>query len=532
MIRPQFLLLGFLLLCLAAATSARAEAPPWRVGRIAAVEAGAAFRAAGGEWIDSVVNDPVAAGMSVRTGPQGRAVMRVGAETITLAPASEIDLVALDAGNTEIVLRRGRIAVVLSSAGPARNVAVDTTRGGFWLKTPGAYDIAAGDDHTPARAVAYDGEARIAGKGVDTTAAAGSAVALGGDPAAVKPEDANADDFILWSRRQGGDDADLPALHSVSAEMTGYETLDPNGSWESVDGYGMVWFPQAGVDWVPFRYGHWRWIAAWGWNWIDDMPWGFATSHYGRWAVIPGADPGLSRWGWVPGDRVAEPAYAPALVAFLGTPGVGLSYADSGGPAIAWFPLAPGETYWPSYTTDLDAIRRLNPGDAADVAAIVPGADGLPPLAVMKGVYRNRRSASVVPRAVFVGGRPAAPALVRLPEERLDNAPLLAGSPQITPPAPRPVALASPPPGRLALMASKLMRAAHSLTHLPPGRRLAGARAGAIIHQAHARSGIVYAAAPQRMQTVRASRRVVAVTAPRPAQSRLHLAAARRGIVR
>jgi hypothetical protein len=46
---------------------------------------------------------------------------------------------------------------------------------------------------------------------------------------------------------------------------------------------------------------------------------------------------------------------------------------------------------------------------------------------------------------VFVGGRAVAPALVQLPEPRLDNAPLLPGSPQIGPPAPRPVVLAGRP---------------------------------------------------------------------------------------
>src|SRR6266540_4045215 len=78
------------------------------------------------------------------------------------------------------------------------------------------------------------------------------------------------------------------------------------------------------------RYGRWRWIAPWGWSWIDDMRWGFAPSHYGRWASIPEADPldpsaqGPERWGWVPGRRIADPVYAPALVAFLGTARVGL----------------------------------------------------------------------------------------------------------------------------------------------------------------------------------------------------------------
>src|SRR5207245_4336970 len=143
------------------------------------------------------------------------------------------------------------------------------------------------------------------------------------------------------------------------------------------------WFPNTVPDgWAPYRVGHWRWIAPWGWSWIDDMQWGFAPSHYGRWAVIAEADeldpsaPGSARWGWVPGMRVADPVYAPALVAFLGTAGVGLSYPDATGPAVAWFPLAPGDIYWPGYTSDSDAIARLNESAVPDVATIEPGVNG------------------------------------------------------------------------------------------------------------------------------------------------------------
>jgi hypothetical protein len=184
--------------------------------------------------------------------------------------------------------------------------------------------------------------------------------------------------------------------------------------------------------------GHWRWLAPWGWTWIDDMPWGFATSHYGRWARID------DRWAWVPGPREDHPVFAPALVAFLGTAGVGLSYPDATGPAVGWFPLAPGEIYWPSYTADLDTIRRLNPVAAGEAILIEPGPNGGPPAAVVKAEYRNRRFASVVPRPVFAAGRSVAKALIELPARRLENAPLLAGSPQIPPAAARaPQAVAS-----------------------------------------------------------------------------------------
>jgi hypothetical protein len=139
------------------------------------------------------------------------------------------------------------------------------------------------------------------------------------------------------------------------------------------------------------------------------------------------------------------------VVAFLGTAGVGLSVADTTGQAIGWFPLAPGEVYWPSYTRDLDYVRKLNRGNIADVGVIQLDANGDPPLEVFDEHFANRRFAGVVPRPVFVSGGAVAPALLSLPEARLENAPVLMGSPQIGPAA-----------HRVAVAASETARPSHS----------------------------------------------------------------------
>ncbi|HYU11894.1 MAG TPA: hypothetical protein VEK82_04905, partial [Stellaceae bacterium] len=61
------------------AVAARAEAPPpVMVGRVSAVAGGVSLRPAGGEWADSAVNDPVAAGMALRTGAAARATLGIG----------------------------------------------------------------------------------------------------------------------------------------------------------------------------------------------------------------------------------------------------------------------------------------------------------------------------------------------------------------------------------------------------------------------------------------------------------------------
>jgi len=230
----------------------------------------------------------------------------------------------------------------------------------------------------------------------------------------------------------------LAAPYYVSPYMTGFAELDMAGTWESTAEYGAVWVPTGlPPDWAPYRDGHWRWIVPWGWTWIDDQPWGFAPSHYGRWAFVG------ERWLWAPGKFVEHPEYMPAVVAFLGTRGVGLSVADSTSPGIGWFPLAPGEAYWPSYSRNPAYARRLNQGDVSDLETIQLDANGEPPLEVVDRHFANRRFASVVPRPVFVNGGAVSPALLTLPEQRLQDAPVLMGSPQVGPPVSR-LAAAAP----------------------------------------------------------------------------------------
>jgi hypothetical protein len=488
------ILLWFLLLAAIAGAAPAGAAPAAAplVGRIAAADGGVRVRAAGGDWGAAEVNQPVAGAMALRTAAPGRALLRIGADTVALAPGTELELGVLDAGaGLHLLLHQGRIGVALSSADPAATIEVDTPQGQVWLRTAGAYEIAAGDGKMPGRLAAFDGRARFIGKGIDTTVGAGAAIVLDGGSAAPTHSAAAADDFVRWWRPPPGEAA-APALAHVSPAMTGSAALDDSGSWQGVAGAGAVWFPKTLPDgWAPYRFGHWRWMQPWGWTWIDAAAWGFAPSHYGRWARFPAPGGGDARWGWVPGAPVAHPLFMPAAVAFLGTAGVGISYPDANGPAVGWFPLAPGEVYWPRYTQDAGTIRRLNRGAVADVAAIGATAAGAPPAAIIDAAYRNREFASVVPRAVFVGGKPVMPALVHLPPERLKNAPLLAGSPDIAPAAPRAVAAASGTPTRKP--AAKLAEAAHTLARILRLRHRAVAAEWRVRRAQRARPHIIHA---------------------------------------
>ncbi|HEX6441915.1 MAG TPA: DUF6600 domain-containing protein [Stellaceae bacterium] len=514
MVKFRLLILGLFSLGLAGRPPAWAdEIAPTRIGRISAIEGTASIRPSGGEWSGAGVNDPVGSGMAVRAGDKARAQLRIGPDAIALAAGTRVEIGRLDPGATQIALPQGRIGIHLGRLDQPNTVEIDLPHGGIWLEAPGDYDIYAGDEKNPASIATLDGSARVIVENLDRTVTAGSVLALnGGNTPRAKLDAGAREEAGIWWLPDGGDAAKPQALQFVSAELTGYDALDGNGSWQNVEGLGEVWYPNPlPDDWAPYRYGHWRWLQPWGWTWIDGMPWGFATSHYGRWARID------ERWAWVPGPHSEQPVYAPALVAFLGTAGVGISYPDGNGPAVAWFPLAPGEAYWPSYTNDPDTIRRINAGSGADLSAMAAAGNGAAPTAIVNGEYQNRRSASVVPRPVFTAGRAVAPALIDLPERRLDNAPLLAGSPQI-PPAATPVQVAS---------------AAHTLARIlepraapNPTRTVAVLRGGR--HSGSAPIKTVAASSHSRARPPHVAReRIIAVSTTHTARSRpVHLAAA------
>jgi hypothetical protein len=425
-----------------------AAPPSGRVGRLAAASGKVALQpAAAAGWAAAETNDPIAAGAALRTEPRSRAAIEIGVDSIDLAEDSKIVIVALDARGMVIELLRGRVGLALRRG--TGTAAIDLPQGEVWLEEKGTYDIASESAGGPMRVTAFAGTARLFAGGAEIRLAPGeSATVAAAAPFAATIAPAAADAFSTWAHAQAVRMAGLAAPAFVSPDLTGFAALEGAGHWRRTASYGEVWLPDSlPADWAPYRNGYWRWFAPWGWTWIDDAPWGFAPSHYGRWARLGG------RWAWVPGSLADNPVYLPAAVAFLGTPGVGVSYAGGNGPAIGWFPLAPGEVYWPSYTQDLDYIRSANRGNVRDAATIRPQPGSRLPVEVVDWPFANRLDASVVPRPVFVSGRPVMPAVIDLPRERLRDMPVVMGSPRIGPPAPPspPVVVAIAGPASLVL---------------------------------------------------------------------------------
>ena len=375
--------------------------------------------------------------MSVRTGAQGRAVLRIGAEAVALAPGSEIDIVQLDASGTQLALRHGRIGVRLSRLDPARSIEVDMPRGGVWLLTPGEYDITAGDERAAGRLAVLDGRARFVGKGADSAVEAGSTAVLSGkDPVTAAIDTAAPDTIAEWWRSAVAEPADPPALQYVAAAMTGYDALDEHGTWRDHRRHR----PGLDAEHRARRLGalSTRQLAphravgldldrrhAVGVRAVALRPLDPGPRPRRRRARSLGLGPRQDRRGprlHAGRRRLYRHRRGRAQLSGRVQPGGGVVPAGARRNLLAGLYRRPRRDP-PASMSPRSTTRRRS----------ITATNGDPSAEIVHGDYLYRSYASVVPRSVFVGGRPVAPALVSLPQRRLANAPLLTGSPGIAP---------------------------------------------------------------------------------------------------
>jgi hypothetical protein len=393
--------------------------PPGRVGRLSYIEGTASFHAADdSQWSPATLNYPVFAGAFFWTEPGSRVELQVGSSEIRLDESTEIEIVALDDRSTQLWLGQGVLNLHLASMPPG-GVRVLTPRSEIELVEPGTYHIDAGanDGTVPPTwlsVTTLDGKAEVSGPGSRIEVLPGENAVLNGDPMAVTLSEAGATPFDDWALQRERREVARETVRYVSPEETGYQDLDDYGRWSRDPGYGAVWYPRdLPPDWVPYRYGHWAFIPPWTWTWVDDAPWGFAPSHYGRWAEIRG------RWAWCPGEREARPVYAPALVAFIGGDGFGVTIAAGPAqPAVGWVPLAPGEAFHPHYRSSPDYVRNVN-RTQVNITNVTN-------VTVVNNVtvnnFANQRGATVVPSGAFTHAAPVQRATVAVPHEELAQA--------------------------------------------------------------------------------------------------------------
>jgi hypothetical protein len=395
--------------------------PPNRVVRLNYAQGPVSRQPAGlDDWAPASVNLPLATGDSLWVGPGAVAELHAGATDLRLAQGTGLDVLRLDSRALQLGLPRGTMELRLLPGRDMDSVEVDTPTGAVLLDHPGTYRVDVDPGAAADQVTVRSGQAEVTAAGTTVPVNPGNTLDLsGGDqPSYDVGEARTPDPFDQWCAvRERREDASESAVY-VGRDMTGYEDLDGHGEWKMDKTYGTVWAPRVAADWAPYRDGRWAWSEPYGWTWVDAAPWGFAPSHYGRWAQTDHA------WVWVPhaeGMRMTKPVYAPALVAFVGGPG--LHGAAPAGAGVAWFPLGPREPYLPAYAASRAYVQALNAGSLAP---------GVSPFNASAG-HVNQGAVTLVPQSVFLGSGPVAAAALAVHGPAMAQGLRLGSAPALVP---------------------------------------------------------------------------------------------------
>ena len=453
--RPRLWVLLVAIASFALSGLATAE-PPSRAARLSYIKGTVSFSPAGQpDWVQAVVNRPLTTGDALWTDEDSRAELQLGGAAIRLGSTTSVTLLNLDDHIAQMQLSQGTLKVRVRRLGKNQVFEVDTPNLAFTLSRAGEYRIDV-DPHGDATVVrVQSGEAEVYGEGSSYTVDSRQGYRFYGtglsdyETLAARHDD----DLDTWARERDSRSDFSPSARYVSPDVVGYEDLDASGNWRDDPDYGNVWTPtHVAAGWTPYHDGHWAWIDPWGWTWVDDAPWGFAVSHYGRWANIKGS------WGWVPGPPREQAVYAPALVAFVGgkdfqgSLSVGNTVAAVAA-VVGWFPLAPREVFRPSYPVSRGYFDNINRSNAVIAPATITKVYNTTNITnnttiinkttnvnVTKVVYVNQQvvgAVVAVPSKVFVQSQPVAKASIAISKEAATSAPV--GNVAVVAPVPQSV---------------------------------------------------------------------------------------------
>lgn len=380
--------------------------PPGRVARINYSEGNVAYAPSGEkEWTDADLNRPLVAGDKLWTDKGIRAEIQIGSSVVRMDGRTRVTLLALDDQSAQLSVTQGTVYMRVRNLPEGENFEIDTPNLAWRAAYPGDYRIDVDAQQGVTRVTVASGTGAVYGeKGQALPLGGGQQISFKGralEKVNVQ-ESPPQDNFDRWAAERNRRDDQSVAARYVPRDAVGYPLLDAAGEWREDPNYGTVWFPQGvPAKWAPFRNGRWDWIAPWGWTWIDEAPWGFVTSHYGRWAQIG------TRWAWAPGRMGLKPIYAPALVAFVGN---GNSPVSIGGkPTVAWIPLAPGEAWQPGYPATQLYISSVN--------------SNMPPLKEGAYAYQRKPDAlTAISLDDFHRGKPSKGSWLRVAANALTNA--------------------------------------------------------------------------------------------------------------
>jgi hypothetical protein len=442
--REILVLLASLLL---AGTGLGQENPPARAARISYLRGDVSFLPSGqNQWTEAALNFTVTTGDRIYADRDARAELEIGPYTIRLSSETDLTVTNLNDNIMQLGLNQGTLRVTVFRFQPGDNIEIDTPNGALTLLDQGTYRVDTDANGGGSVVLVNSGSLEINGGGVSRRVLAGEAVQLTGQgPVEVDSISLpSPDSFDEWSLERDQHLNSSASAQYVSPSTPGYDDLDDFGRWQQTADYGPIWFPVGvPVGWIPYRFGRWAWIDPWGWTWVEDEPWGFCPFHYGRWVYFGTA------WGWLPGPIVPLPVYAPAFVAFLGggsfSIGIGVGL-------VAWFPLGPGEPFFPWYHHSGEYLRVVNITNIRNVTNIT----NITNVTNIKNVHYAYRTlaTTAVPSEVFRNGQPVTGHAVRVTPQQLAKAeviphPGVNPTPRATAPG-KPVSRPSVRPQRLA----------------------------------------------------------------------------------
>ncbi|QQC63936.1 DUF6600 domain-containing protein [Paraburkholderia ginsengisoli] len=415
--------------------------PPGRIARLNYTAGAVTTEPAGAaDWSYAQINRPLTTGDQLWNDRNARSELHIGSTAVRLGQSTSLDVLNLDDSSAQLKVAQGTLSTRVRELPPGSSYEVDTPNLALGVNSPGDYRVDVAPDGSSTTVTVRSGSATVYGDGGQVPVAAGRQVRFGGTNLQTLADDQvpGLDSLDQWAvSRDAAEDRSVSARY-VSRDIPGYQDLDANGTWRDSPQHGEVWVPRATpAGWAPYHDGHWLWQAPWGWTWVDDQPWGFAPYHYGRWVQVE------DTWAWVPGPLEADapPAYAPALVAFVGDDegagdggfgdwGVNLAIGGVVAAGVAWFPLGPGEPWHPHWGHrdhwSPGYYNRVNRTTIADGHRHV---DMSNPYVN----YRARGGLTAVPATAFVHGQPVGRFAQKVDPRQWHNARINPGGPGIAP---------------------------------------------------------------------------------------------------
>ena len=419
--RGRLILASLVMLLLSATVLWAEDDPPGRVARMQYVTGSVSIQPQGTQdWVEAALNRPLTNSDNVWTDKSARAELNVGTGILRMDGESSLTLTNIDDRTVQVELHQGALSLHVRKLYDGEIYEIDTPNFAFTVQKSGDYRFDVAPEGDTSIVTVWKGEGDATGEGPAVRVRAHEQARFSGGTSLAHTFAAapGLDGFDDWGRvRDQREDRSISAQY-VSRDVIGYEDLDEYGSWETAPSYGPVWVPR-GVEagWAPYRYGHWVWISPWGWTWVDDAPWGFAPFHYGRWVYYN------NYWGWAPGPAYVRPVYAPALVAWFGGGGWGVSLGFGGGPGYGWCPLGFGEPFVPWYRGSRGYFRNVNISNTR-----ITNITNVTNVYYNKGIVPDRyinlhHGATAVPERAMLDSRPVGRSFVKVSDSDFNRAP-------------------------------------------------------------------------------------------------------------